>query len=152
MSLFSIFKVASSGMTAQSQRLNTVASNIANADSATGPDGNVYRAKHVVFAAQAVEEAGASGMAGTASIASTNRAGGATGVQVSSVIEDQSAPRRVFDPKHPMADEAGYVSMPNVNPVDEMVNMISASRAYQNNVETLNTAKTLLQKTLTIGQ
>lgn len=134
MSLFSIFKVASSGMTAQSQRLNTVASNIANADSATGPDGKAYRAKHVSFAAQAVDAAGSAG------------------VQVTSVVEDPSAPRMVYDPKHPMANENGYVAMPNVNPVDEMVDMISASRAYQNNVETLNTAKTLLQKTLTIGQ
>ncbi len=134
MSLFSIFKVASSGMTAQSQRLNTVASNIANADSATGPDGKAYRAKHVNFAAQAVDAAGSSG------------------VQVTSVVEDQSAPRMVYDPRHPMANENGYVAMPNVNPVDEMVDMIAASRAYQNNVETLNTAKTLLQKTLTIGQ
>ncbi len=134
MSLFSIFKVASSGMAAQSQRLNTVASNIANADSATGPDGKAYRARHVTFAAQALD------------------ASGGTGVQVTSVVEDPSAPRKVFDPKHPMANDSGYVEMPNVNPVDEMVDMISASRAYQNNVETLNTAKTLLQKTLTIGQ
>ena len=134
MSLFSIFKVAASGMTAQSQRLNTVASNIANADSATGPDGKAYRAKHVMFASQAVDTSGSSG------------------VQVTSVVEDPSAPRMVYDPKHPMANENGYVAMPNVNPVDEMVDMISASRAYQNNVETLNTAKTLLQKTLTIGQ
>ena len=134
MSLFSIFKVATSGMTAQSQRLNTVASNIANADSATGPDGKAYRAKHVMFAAQAVD------------------ASGSSGVQVTSVVEDPSAPRMVYDPKHPMANESGYVAMPNVNPIDEMVDMISASRAYQNNVETLNTAKTLLQKTLTIGQ
>ena len=134
MSLFSIFNVASSGMTAQSQRLNTVASNIANADSATGPDGKAYRAKHVMFAAQSVD------------------ASGSSGVQVTSVVEDPSAPRMVYDPKHPMANENGYVAMPNVNPVDEMVDMISASRAYQNNVETLNTAKTLLQKTLTIGQ
>ena len=135
MSLFSIFKVASSGMTAQSQRLNTVASNIANAESASGgPDGKAYRAKHVVFAAQSID------------------ASGSTGVQVTSVAEDPSAPRMVFDPKHPMANENGYVAMPNVNPVDEMVNMLSASRAYQNNVETLNAAKSLLQKTLTIGQ
>ncbi len=145
MSLFSIFQVASSGMAAQSQRLNTVASNIANADSATGPDGHAYRARHVVFAAQALDPPGAAGLSGA-------QRGGATGVRVTSVIEDQSAPRMVYDPKHPMANEGGYVAMPNVNPVDEMVNMISASRAYQNNVETLNTAKTLLQKTLTIGQ
>ncbi|MCM0045669.1 MAG: flagellar basal body rod protein FlgC [Burkholderiaceae bacterium] len=134
MSLFSIFNVASSAMAAQSQRLNTVASNIANAESATGPGGQPYRARHVVFAAQPVDAAGSAG------------------VQVTSVVEDPSAPRMVYDPKHPMANEGGYVAMPNVNPVDEMVNMISASRAYQNNVETLNTAKTLLQKTLSIGQ
>ncbi len=134
MSLFSIFNVASSGMAAQSQRLNTVASNIANAESATSADGKPYRARHVVFAAQPVDAAGSSG------------------VNVTRVVEDQAAPRLVYDPKHPMANESGYVAMPNVNSVDEMVNMISASRAYQNNVETLNAAKTLLQKTLAIGQ
>ncbi len=134
MSLFSIFNVAASGMAAQSQRLNTVASNIANAESATSTDGQTYRAKQVVFSAQAVDAAGS------------------TGVAVTRVIEDTAEPRRIYDPKHPMADDKGYVAMPNVNPVEEMVNMISASRAYQNNVETLNAAKSLLQKTLAIGQ
>ena len=134
MSLFSVFQIASSGMTAQSQRLNTVASNIANAESAAGPDGKAYRAKQVVFSAQSVDTAGSSG------------------VKVSAVIEDPNPPRKVYDPQHPMADGDGYVSLPNVNPVEEMVNMISASRAYQNNVDTLNAAKSLLQKTLTIGQ
>lgn len=134
MSLFSVFSVAASGMTAQSQRLNTVASNIANAESAAGPDGKAYRAKQVVFSAQPVDGSGS------------------VGVKVSAVAEDPNPPRKVYDPRHPMADEQGYVSMPNVNPVDEMVNMISASRAYQNNVDTLNTAKSLLQKTLSIGQ
>lgn len=133
MSLLSIFKVASSGMAAQSQRLNTVASNIANADSAAATTGTAYRARQVVFAAQPV-------------------AAGATGVVVTAVVEDASAPRMVYDPKHPLADEKGYIAMPNVNPVDEMVNMLSASRSYQNNVDTLNAAKSLLQKTLTIGQ
>ncbi len=134
MSLFSVFQIASSGMTAQSQRLNTVASNIANAESAAGPDGKAYRARQVVFSAQPVDAAGSSG------------------VKVSAVIEDPNPPRKLYDPRHPMADGDGYVSLPNVNPVDEMVNMISASRAYQNNVDTLNAAKSLLQKTLTIGQ
>ncbi len=134
MSLFSVFKIASSGMTAQSQRLNTVASNIANAESAAGPDGKAYRAKQVVFSAQSVDAAGSAG------------------VKVSAVIDDAKDPRKVFDPRHPMADGEGYVSMPNVNPVEEMVNMISASRAYQNNVDTLNAAKSMLQKTLSIGQ
>ncbi len=134
MSLFSIFNVAASGMAAQSQRLNTVASNIANAESATGPDGQAYKARQVMFAAQAVD------------------ASGSTGVAVTQVVEDPNPPRMMYDPKHPLANEQGYVAMPNVNPVEEMVNMLSASRAYQNNVETLNAAKSLLQKTLTIGQ
>lgn len=134
MSLFSVFSIASSGMAAQSQRLNAVASNIANAESATSPSGEAYRAKHVLFAAQPMAD------------------GASSGVTVTAVIEDQSPPRMMYDPRHPMANDKGYVAMPNVNPVDEMVNMISASRGYQNNVETLNTAKALLQKTLSIGQ
>ena len=68
------------------------------------------------------------------------------------MVEDNTAPRKVFDPKHPLADAQGYVSMPNVNVVEEMVNMMSASRSYQTNVEVMNTAKTLLLKTLTLGQ
>ncbi|MEQ1881585.1 MAG: flagellar basal body rod protein FlgC [Burkholderiales bacterium] len=134
MSLLSVFDVAGSAMTAQSQRLNVVASNLANADSATGPDGKPYRAKQVVFSTEAM--------------------GGAenSGVRVTGVIEDPSPLKRMYEPNHPLADETGYVDMPNVNVVEEMVNMISASRAYQNNVETLNTAKSLLMKTLTIGQ
>ncbi len=133
MSLFNIFNVAGSGMAAQSQRLNVVASNLANADSATGANGQPYRAKQVVFAATPVD-------------------GGAQGVKVAAVVEDNSPMKMVYDPKHPMADAQGYVAMPNVNVVDEMVNMISASRAYQNNVDVLNTSKTLLLKTLAIGQ
>lgn len=134
MSLFNIFNVAGSAMSAQSQRLNAVASNIANADSATSSTGQVYRAKQVVFSA--VPIAGAA----------------ADGVKVEQVVEDKTPPKMVYDPKHPMADEEGYVAMPNVNVVDEMVNMISASRSYQTNVETMNAAKTLLLKTLAIGQ
>lgn len=134
MSLFSIFNVAGSAMSAQSQRLNAVASNIANADSTTSSTGAVYKAKQVVFAAVPVDGAAASG------------------VKVTQVVEDSSPPRLVYDPKHSQADEKGYVAMPNVNVVEEMVNMISATRSYQTNVETMNAAKTLLLKTLTIGQ
>lgn len=134
MSLFNIFNVAGSGMTAQSQRLNVVASNLANADSATGADGQPYRAKQVVFSAMPAD------------------GGGAQGVRVAGVVEDNSPLKMVYDPKHPMADGRGYVAMPNVNVVDEMVNMISASRSYQNNVDVMNTSKTMLLKTLTIGQ
>jgi flagellar basal-body rod protein FlgC len=135
MSLFNVFEIASSAIAAQSERLNTVASNIANADSATGPDGSVYRAKQVVFEA-VPPESGA----------------GPSGVRVTGVVEDMSAPRKVYDPKHPLANGQGYVSMPNVNIVEEMVNMMSASRSYQSNIEVMNTAKTLLLKALTIGQ
>jgi flagellar basal-body rod protein FlgC len=132
MSLFNIFNVSGSGMAAQSQRLNAVASNLANADSTTSADGQPYRAKQVVFSATPM--------------------GSAQGVKVVAVAEDTSPGKMIYDPKHPMADEKGYVEMPNVNVVDEMVNMISASRAYQNNVDVLNTSKTLLLKTLAIGQ
>lgn len=134
MSLFNIFSVAGSAMNAQSQRLNTVASNLANADSAVSANGEPYKARQVVFAATPV---GASG---------------ATGVSVAGVIDDPSPMKMVFDPKNPLANAKGYVTMPNVNVVEEMVNMISASRSYQTNVEMMNTTKTLLLKTLSIGQ
>lgn len=134
MSMFNVFNIAGSALTAQSARLNATASNLANADSVTGADGKPYRAKQVVFSAIPV--------AGQ----------GAQGVRVTQVVEDATPPRMVYEPANPLANEQGYVSMPNVNVVDEMVNMISASRAYQNNAEMMATAKVLLQKTLTIGQ
>lgn len=134
MSLFNIFNVAGSAMSAQGQRLNTVASNIANADSTTSSTGQTYRAKHVVFSA----------------VPTGNPA--AAGVRVQQVVEAVAPPKMVYDPKHPEADANGYIAMPNVNVVEEMVNMISASRSYQTNVETMNAAKTMLLKTLTIGQ
>ena len=133
MSLFNIFNVSGSAMSAQAQRLNTTASNLANADSATSSTGEVYRAKAVVFEAVPQQS-------------------GASGVRVREVVEDPSPLKQVYDPKHPLADEKGYVAMPNVNVVDEMVNMLSASRSYQTNVETMNAAKTMLLKTLTLGQ
>jgi flagellar basal-body rod protein FlgC len=133
MSLFNIFSIAGSALTAQSARLNAVASNLANADSTVGADGQPYRAKQVVFKATPVE-------------------GGGIGVRVTQVVDSAAPLRMQYDPKNPAANENGYVSMPNVNVVDEMVNMISASRSYQNNAEVMNTAKSLMQKTLAIGQ
>ena len=133
MSLFNIFNVAGSGMSAQGQRLTTVASNIANADSSPSSTGEAYRAKHVIFASTPVGPSQSQG------------------VKVQQVVEDKRPMRVVYDPKHPQADESGHVTLPNVNVVEEMVNMISASRSYQNNVEIMNTAKTMLNKTLTIG-
>ena len=135
MSLLNVFEIAGYAMSAQSQRLNAVASNLANADSVTSTNGQAYRAKQVIFSAIPV--------AGAAY---------ASGVAVTGVIEDSSPGRKIYDPKHALADTQGYVSMPNVNTVEEMVNMIAASRAYQNNIEMLNTAKTLMLKTLTLGQ
>lgn len=130
----SIFDIAGSAMTAQSQRMNTTASNMANADSVSGPDGQPYRARQVVFEVDSAD-------------------GQSTGrVKVARVIEDNSPMRMMHDPKNPLANAEGYVAMPNVNVVEEMVNMISASRSYQANVEVLNTAKSLMLKTLTIGQ
>lgn len=134
MSMFSIFNVSGSAVSAQSQRLNTVASNLANVDAVAGPDGKAYKARQVVFQ---TEKMGAEHTAG---------------VRVSAIKESDVPGRRVHDPSHPSADEQGYVTHSNVNAVEEMVNMISASRSYQNNVEVMNTAKTLLLKTLQMGQ
>ncbi len=134
MSLFNVFDISGSAMSAQSQRLNTVASNLANADSATSSNGKPYKSKQVVFSAVASDSPATSK------------------VKVDKIVESAAPPRLVYDPKHPLADAKGYVTMPNVNVTEEMVNMISASRSYQNNVETMNAAKTMLLKTLTIGQ
>jgi flagellar basal-body rod protein FlgC len=140
MSMFKIFDVAGSAVSAQSQRLNVVASNLANADTVAGPDGQAYKARQVVFSTELMGAGGALGP------------DGAAGVRVSNITENQTEGRRVHDPKHPAADADGYVTYSNVNAVEEMVNMISASRSYQSNIEVLNTAKTLLQKTLQMGQ
>ncbi len=134
MSIFNVFSIAGSALSAQSMRLNTTASNLANADSVVGEDGQPYRAKQVVFAARPV--------AGEGSV----------GVQVTGVVESAAPMRLVYEPANPAANAEGYVEMPNVNVVEEMVNMISASRSYQNNAEVMNTARTLLQRTLQIGQ
>jgi len=134
MSLFNVFQISGSAVSAQSKRLNVVASNLANADSVAGPDGTPYKARQVTFQADYLP------------------GGEVAGVRVSQVSETDAAPRRVLDPSHPMADAEGYVTHSNVNVVDEMVNMISASRAYQNNVEVMNTARQLLAKTLQMGQ
>ena len=134
MSVFNVFHIAGSALTAQSARLNAVASNMANADSVAGADGKPYRAKQVVFEATPMG----------------NNA--AQGVRVRQVVEDAAPPRLVYDPRNPAANGEGYVAMSNVNAVEEMVNMISASRSYQTNADVMNTAKTLLLRTLQLGQ
>ena len=137
MSMMNIFDVSGSAASAQSQRLNVVASNLANADTVAGPNGQAYKARQVTFQTQLM---GANANDPTSA-----------GVTVSTITEDQTAGRRVHDPKHPSADADGYVTYSNVNAVEEMVNMISASRSYQTNVEVMNTAKTLMLKALTLG-
>lgn len=134
MSMFGIFDISGSALSAQSQRMNVSASNLANADSVSGPDGQPYRARQVLFESTARDAAGVGG------------------VRVAAVVDDPGEMRMEYRPGHPLADEAGYVTMPNVEPVHEMINMISASRSYQANVEVLNTSKQLLLKTLTLGE
>jgi len=134
MSLFKVFNVSGSAVSAQSQRLNVVSSNLANAESVAGPDGKPYKGRQVLFQTQMMDAEQT-----------------AAGVRVASVIEDNAPARRIHDPDHPLADANGYVTMSNVNVVEEMVNMISASRSYQTNIDVMNTAKSLLQKTLQMG-
>lgn len=135
MSSFRIFDIAGSALSAQSTRLNTVASNLANADSVAGEPGQVYRARLPVF--EASSEAGGEGT---------------PGVRVSEVLQSRTEPDKRYEPGHPMADVDGYVYAPKINVVEQMVDMISASRAYQSNVEMMNTAKDLTIRTLSLGR
>jgi len=137
MSLFKIFDIAGSSMSAQSVRLNTTASNLANAGTAAGSAEEAYRAKQPIF--QTV-------------INELSPDNASAGVRVNGVTESNAPPVKIHQPGHPQADDDGFIWMSNVNPIDEMVNMISASRSYQNSVEVLNTSKDLLLRTLSIGQ
>jgi flagellar basal-body rod protein FlgC len=140
MSSFKIFDIAGSGMSAQSVRLNTVASNLANAESVSGDASTAYKARHPVFEAVRANMAnGTAGQAGTA-------------VRVKGIVEDQRPAEARYEPGNPLANADGYVYTPNVSAIEEMVDMISASRAYQNNVEVMNTSKELLLATLRLGQ
>ena len=133
MSLFNSLSISGSGMTAERLRLDVIASNLANADTTRGPDGQPYRRKEVVLEAQRPSFADVLG-----------------GVRVAGVVDDPSPPRRVYDPGHPDADAQGYVNLPNVSPVTEMVDMITASRGYEANVQALNQAKQMFTRTLDI--
>ncbi len=135
MDLFRVFDIAGSGMNAQSVRLNATASNLANINSVSGDPEQVYRARHPLFETI---------MQGFGTEASA-------GVRVLGVVEDTTDPTPVYEPGHPEANEAGYIYRGNVNLASEMTNMISASRAYQNNVEILNTSKDLMLRTLSLG-
>jgi flagellar basal-body rod protein FlgC len=143
MSSFKIFDIVGSGLSAQSVRLNTVASNLANADSVSGDPTTVYKARHPVF--QAVQAT-----VGQSAGSATDRASGAS-VKVKAIVQNNAAPVERYDPGNPLADEHGNVYAPNVNVIEEMTDMISASRAYQDNVEVLNTSKDLMLATLKLG-
>lgn len=138
MSSFSIFDIAGSGMNAQSLRLNLVASNISNANSVGSSEADVYKARQPVFAAE-LDKA-------------INKQNATSKVNVLGVVESQDSPIMEYAPNHPMADKSGYIFKSNVNTVEEMANMMSASRSYQNNIEVLNTAKQMMLQTLRMGQ
>lgn len=136
MSLFRIFDVASSAMSAQSVRLNTTSSNLANADSVSSSTDTTYRARHPVF---------------SATLDDVFNESPDVEVKVLGIVESQAPLQQRYEPNHPLANKDGYIFLPNVNVVEEMANMISASRAYQANVEVVNTSKQLLLRTLSLG-
>ena len=137
MSLFKVFDVAGSAMNAQSVRMNVTASNLANAGSVSGDPDKVYRARQPVFSAFSESLANQTGVAG---------------VRLDGVVESAAPLQKIYQPDNPEADADGNVYATNVNTVEEMVNMISASRSYKNNVEMINTTKDLLLQTLSLGR
>lgn len=152
MSLMNVFNLAGSGMSAQSVRLNTISSNIANADSVSSNTEETYRAREPIFRAQ-MQAAMNGGVNpdGSFNFSSTGlNAGG--GVSVEGVVESDAPLQLRYEPNHPMADEKGYVAYPNVNVVEEMANMISASRSFQTNVDVMSSAKQMMQQVLSLGR
>lgn len=143
MSLSSIFDIAGSGMNAQSVRLNTTASNIANAESASSSTDTVYRGRHPVFNTAFVNQ-----MQNGMNLPHESH----VGVEVAGVVESDAPFQQRYEPDHPLANDEGYVLYPNVNVVEEMTNMISASRSFQVNTEVANAAKQMVQRVLTLGQ
>jgi flagellar basal-body rod protein FlgC len=137
MSALKIFDIAGSGMNAQNLRLNLVASNISNANSVSSSLDQVYKARQPIFATE---------------MQNAMNKNTANGVNVLGIVESQAPPVMEYAPNHPLADATGYIYKPNVNSIEEMANMMSASRSYQNNIDVLNTAKTMLLDTLKLGQ
>ena len=148
MSLGSIFDIAGSGMTAQSLRLNTTASNIANPETASSSTGETYRARKPVFSAiqQSLLNPGQGGMPMAAG------QGPGAGVRVEGIVESDAELQMRYEPYHPAANDDGFVYYPNVNVVEEMADMMSSSRSFQMNVDVMNTAKSMMQRILTLGQ
>ena len=138
MSSFKVFDIAGSALSAQSVRMNTVASNLANANTVSGDKDKVYKPRYPVFQSVAPED--------------LRPDQGGAAVKVSEVIESDKAPLARYEPGHPLADAGGYVYQPDINAVEQMVDMISASRSYQNNIEVMNASKEMLLATLRLGQ
>ncbi|MEI7839499.1 MAG: flagellar basal body rod protein FlgC [Methylococcaceae bacterium] len=138
MSSLNIFDIAGSGMNAQQLRLNLVASNISNANSVSSSQGSVYKSRQPVFGAELKNVIDAENAASK--------------VEVLGVVQSNAPAVMEYAPNHPMADKDGYIFKPNVNTIEEMANMMSASRSYQNNIEVLNTAKQMMLQTLRMGQ
>ncbi|MCG7530133.1 flagellar basal body rod protein FlgC [Psychrobium sp. MM17-31] len=139
MSLYNIFDVAGSGMSAQSLRLNVTASNLANANSVSSSAEQTYRGRHPVFAAEMQK-------------AAAGQQEESVKVKVLGIVEDKDPLKMEYNPNHPMADQDGYIYKPNVNVMEEMANMISASRSYQTNVQVADAAKQMLMRTLQLGR
>ena len=137
MSLLNVFEIAGSAMSAQTVRMNVTASNMANMDAVSSSDGKTYRARHPVFETV---------------YSDSMKNGLSNGVRVAGIIESKAPLRKEYHPAHPKADEDGYVFFPNVNSIEEMTNMISATRTFQNNVEIINASKQMLLRTLSLGQ
>lgn len=137
MSLFKIFDVSGSALHAQTLRLNTTASNMANANTVSSSIDKTYRARHPVFAPMLNDfEDQQNGI----------------GVKVLGIVESNAPIKREFNPNHPLADEEGFISLPNVNIAEEMADMISASRSYQSNIELMNSTKQMMLRTIALGQ
>lgn len=147
MSLMNIFDIAGSGMSAQSVRLNTTSSNIANAESVSSNVNETYRAREPIFAAQLQSQMNQSPFDFSA-----NQLNAGGGVSVQGIVESDAPLQMRYEPGHPNADKDGYVAYPNVNVVEEMANMISASRAFQTNVDVMNSAKQMMQHVLSLGR
>jgi flagellar basal-body rod protein FlgC len=149
MGLFDAIDVSGSGLAAARVQMDVTSENLANAETTKGADGQPYRRKEVVL-----QQAGGGSSFGTALTAAmgkgTGSAAASQGVQVAGIVEDQSALKRIYDPGHPDADKDGYVTMPNVNSVTEMTDLIASSRAYEANVTSMQTAKQMFTKTLSI--
>jgi flagellar basal-body rod protein FlgC len=149
MGLYNIFDISGSAMSAQSVRLNTVASNLANADVVSSTEAGVYRSRQPVFSAvmSALSNTGDSSVSQFGLVQ-----GQPASVRIAGIVESNAAARKEFQPDHPMANKDGFIFKSSVNAIEEMANMMAASRAYQNNVEVFNTSKQMLLKTLTMGR